>query len=65
MTSKSLTPKPKIATAGITAGALVVIVAGLGAITPDLLTFAGAWSSVIYAGVVGLISVLAGYLKSE
>lgn len=62
---KSLKPKPKIATAAITAGALTVIIASLTAITPQLLTFAGPWSVVIYAGIVGLISVLAGYLKSE
>lgn len=64
-TPPSLKPKPKIATAAITAGALVVVIAVLTAITPAMLSFAGQWSALIYAAVVALISVLAGYLKSE
>lgn len=56
-------PAPKVAAAGLTMGALVVLVAMLTAITPELLAFAGPWAPVIFAGVVALAGFLAGYIK--
>lgn len=57
------TPTPKIAAAGITMGVLVVVVAMLAAITPELLEFAGPWAPVLFAGIVALGGFLAGYIK--
>lgn len=56
-------PAPKVLASGITAGGLVVLVAVLTAITPDLLAFAGPWAPVLFAGVVALAGFLAGYIK--
>jgi hypothetical protein len=54
---------PKVKAAAITGVALTVVVAALAAVTPQLLTFAGTWSVVVYAGVVALGASLAGYIK--
>lgn len=59
------TPRP---TAKVIAGAswsigLVVIVALLTAITPDLFDFLGRWAPVAFAGVVALAGSLAAYIK--
>lgn len=59
----TLTPAPKVLASGVTMGALVVVVAVLGAVTPDMLTFAGPWSTLIYAAVVAAGGFLAGYIK--
>jgi hypothetical protein len=59
----TLTPAPKVAAAGVTMGILVVLVAMLSAITPELLAFAGPWAAVLFAGVVALAGFLAGYIK--
>lgn len=56
-------PAPKVTAAGVTMGVLVVIVAILGAITPELLTFAGEWSVPLFAGITALGGFLAGYIK--
>lgn len=59
----TLKPTPKILAAGVTMGALVVVVAMLGAITPDMLTALGQWAPVVFAGIVALGGFLAGYAK--
>lgn len=59
----TLTPSPKIAAAGLTMGGLVVVVAMLGAITPDMLNALGSWGPVVFAGIVALGGFLAGYIK--
>lgn len=56
-------PAPKVLAAGVTMGALVVVVAMLTAITPDLLGFAGDWAPVLFAGIVAAGGFLAGYIK--
>lgn len=59
----TLTPAPKVAAGIVTSGSLVVLVAVLTAITPDLLTFAGPWAPVLFAGVVALAGFIGSYVK--
>jgi len=56
---------PKVTSAGISSGIVVVIVAMLAAITPDMLDFAGQWAPVIYAAVPALAAVLGAYIKRD
>lgn len=56
---------PKVGAAGISSGAVVVIVAMLAAVTPDMLDWAGRWTPVIYAGVPALAAVLGAYGKRD
>lgn len=59
----NLTPVPKVAAAGISMGVLVVIVAMLTAITPELLAPLGDWAVVVFAGITAVAGFLAGYIK--
>ena len=43
----------------------VVILSMLAAVTPEMLSFAGEWTPVIYAGIVGLAGVLGAYVKRD
>ena len=56
---------PKVKAAGISSGAVVVLVAMLAAITPDMFDFAGRWTPIIYAGVTALVTVLSAYIKRD
>lgn len=56
---------PKVKAAGISSGAVVIVVAMLAAITPDMFDFAGRWTPVIYAGVTALVTVLSAYIKRD
>lgn len=56
---------PKVASAGISSGVVVVVVAMLAAITPDMLDWAGRWTPVIYAAVPALAAVLGAYIKRD
>lgn len=56
---------PKVGAAGISSGAVVVTVAMLSAITPDMLDWAGRWTPVIYAGVPALAATLSAYIKRD
>jgi hypothetical protein len=56
---------PKVTAAGISSGAVVVLVAMLMAITPEMLDFAGRWTPVIYAAVPALAAVLGAYTKRD
>lgn len=56
-------PTPKVVAATAAMGILVVVVAILGGITPELLTFAGPWSGPLFAGITALTGFLAGYIK--
>lgn len=49
-----------IAQLGVSLG-LTVVIAMIGAITPDMLTALGSWGIVLYAGIVALGGALAGY----
>lgn len=60
----TLAPSPKVAAAAITGGVLTVIVAMLGAITPDLLAPLGAWANVAFVGIGALAATLGAYIKS-
>lgn len=57
------TPAPKVLATAAVSGALIVLVAVLTAITPDLLSFAGQWAPVLFAGVVALAGFIGGYVK--
>lgn len=56
---------PKVKAAGVSSGAVVVLVAMLAAITPDMFDFAGRWTPIIYAGVTALVAVLSAYIKRD
>lgn len=56
---------PKVTTDLIVTVVGVVILSMLAAVTPDMLDFAGEWTPVIYAGVVGLAGVLGAYVKRD
>ncbi|WP_025780253.1 hypothetical protein [Brevibacterium sp. VCM10] len=56
---------PKVGAAGISSGVVVIVVAMLSAITPDMLDWAGRWAPVIYAGVPALAAVLGAYIKRD
>lgn len=57
-------PTAKVAAGGVSAGALVVLVAILTAITPDLLAPLGPWAPIVLSGITALAGFLGGYLKS-
>lgn len=57
------TPTPKVVAGIAASGALVVVVAILTAVTPDLLGFAGPWAGVIFAGITALAGFLGSYIK--
>lgn len=59
------TISPKVTSVGVSGGVVVVIVAMLMAITPEMLDFAGRWTPVIYAAVPALAAVLGGYIKRD
>lgn len=59
----TLVPSPKVATGAITGALLTVVVAMLGAITPDLLSFFGAWAPVVFVGIGALVTSLGAYIK--
>ena len=56
---------PKVTSAGISSGVIVVLVAMLAAITPDMLDWAGRFTPVIYAAVPALAAVLGAYIKRD
>lgn len=64
MTTNTKT-SPKVTSAGISSGIIVVIVAMLSAITPEMLDWAGRWTPVIYAAVPALAAVLGAYIKRD
>lgn len=59
----TLTPSPKVAAGAISAGVVVVVSAVLAAITPELLSFAGPWAPVLFAGVAALAGFVGSYAK--
>lgn len=59
----TLKPQPKLVASVVTSGALVVLVAILTAVTPELLSFLGPWAPVAFAGIVALAGFLGGYIK--
>ena len=59
----TLKPNAKVATGAITGLALTVVVAALGAITPDLLAFLGPWSNVAFVAIGALAASLGAYIK--
>jgi predicted CDP-diglyceride synthetase/phosphatidate cytidylyltransferase len=58
-------PTKKVAAAGISAGAVVVAVAILSAVTPDMLTALGPFEPLALAAVVALAGFLGGYIKKS
>lgn len=60
----TLKPTGKVVAGIASSGALVVLVALLTAVNPELLDFAGEWKAVLYAGVVALAGFLGSYIKA-
>lgn len=56
-------PQPKIVAGAITAGALVVVVAFIAGVTPDLLAPLGPWGGPVLGAIVALGGFLGGYIK--
>ncbi len=61
----SKTISPKIIATGIVYLVGAFILAAGAALTPQLFDWAGPWGVVIYAGVVGAVAQLAGWLKTD
>jgi membrane protein YdbS with pleckstrin-like domain len=59
------TISPKVTAQALTSAALVVILAVITAVTPDMVAGLGAWAPLVYAAVVALGGVIAGYLKRD
>ena len=60
----TLKPTGKVLAGIASSGALVVLVAVLTAVNPELLDFAGEWKGVLYAGVVAIAGFLGSYIKA-
>lgn len=56
---------PKVIATGVVWVIGTGIVAAGAALTPDLFSFAGPWGVVLYAGIVGAIGQLAGWLTTD
>lgn len=59
------TISPKVIASAATGVALVVIIAVLTAVTPDMLAGLGPWGPLVYAAVVALGSALSGYVARD
>lgn len=56
---------PKVIAGAVTSIILIALIAAIGAITPDLFSFLGAWAGVAYAAVVAAGGAIAGYVKTD
>ena len=56
---------PKVKAAGWTAAGLLILQAVLGAVTPEMLDFAGEYSGLLFAAVTAAGAVVAAYLKGD
>lgn len=54
---------PKVAATALAGGALVIVIAVLSAVTPDMLDGLGQWAPLATAAIVAAVGVLAGYVK--
>ena len=61
----SKTFSPKVVAGAITSIGLTVLVAALGAISPNLFDGLGVWGPVVYAAVVAIGGAIAGYVKTD
>lgn len=59
----TLKPTAKVTAGALTGLGLTVLVAALGAITPDLLTFLGPWSNVGFVAIGALAASLGAYIR--
>jgi hypothetical protein len=59
------TVSPKVAAGAITSAALVVLLAIITAVTPDMVDGLGQWGTLVYAGIVALGGVIASYIKRD
>lgn len=59
------TVSPKVIASAVTSIVLIAVIAGIGAITPELFAGLGQWAGVVYAAVVAVGGALAGYVKSD
>lgn len=56
-------PVAKVQNAALFTVLATIAVAALTAVTPEMLSFAGQWTPVVYAAVGGVVATLAAYLK--
>jgi hypothetical protein len=61
----SKTISPKIIATGVVYLVGAFVLAAAAALTPELFSFAGPWGVVIYAGIVGAVAQIAGWLKTD
>lgn len=59
----TLAPTAKVSNAALYTVLATVAMAALTAVTPDMLSFAGMWTPVVFAAVGGVVATLAAYLK--
>lgn len=59
------TISPKVAAQAATSAALVVLLAIITAVTPDMVASLGVWAPLAYAGIVALGGVIAGWIKRD
>jgi hypothetical protein len=62
-TSKA--PVKKVAAAGIGGSLVVILVAILSGISPDVFNSLGSWAPLVSAAVVALTAFLSGYIKKS
>jgi Na+-translocating ferredoxin:NAD+ oxidoreductase RnfE subunit len=65
MNDAEKTISPKVIASAVTSILLVAIIAGIGAITPELFAGLGAWAPVVYASVVSIGGALAAFIKRD
>lgn len=65
MKDPSKTPSPKVIAQAATGLVLIIIIAAINAVTPEMFVALGQWAGVAYAGVVALGGALAGYIKRD
>jgi len=64
-TEAETTLSPKVTAQAVTSVVLVVLVAAINAITPELFSFLGDFAGIAFAAVVALGGALAGFLKGD
>lgn len=58
----TLAPANKVKVAALWGALATIATAALAAVTPEMLSFAGQWTPVLYAGIVALATVVGAYV---
>lgn len=59
------TVSPKVIVGAATGLVLAIVVAVLGAVTPDMLASLGAWAPLVFVAITTAATQLAGYIKRD